>query len=68
MAKAQGSSVVVGFRCFGLLGPLVAWVVLWVLVFFFFFLSYCIIVLFSFFCLVSLCILLVYFKGPLRFL
>lgn len=31
MAKAQGSSVVVGFCFFGLLGSLFAWTVLWVL-------------------------------------
>jgi hypothetical protein len=45
VAKAQGSSVVVGFCFFGLLGSLFAWAILWV-----------------FFFLVSLCLLLVYFR------
>jgi hypothetical protein len=35
VAKAQGSSVIVGFCFFGLLGSLFAWAVLWVLGFFF---------------------------------
>jgi hypothetical protein len=34
VAKAQGSSVVVGFCFFGLLGSLFAWAILWVLSFF----------------------------------
>jgi hypothetical protein len=39
VAKAQGSSVVVGFCFFGLLGSLFAWAILWV---FFFFLCPCV--------------------------
>jgi hypothetical protein len=34
VAKAQGSSVVVGFCFFGLLGSLFAWAILWVFFFF----------------------------------
>jgi hypothetical protein len=60
VAKAQGSSVVVGFCFFGLLGSMFAWAVLRVLVFVFF-------LIFPF-CLVSFCILLVFFRGALRFL